>query len=482
VPGDERAAVAEEPFDPGVETGYLRRGTRERELPVDAGAEPFDPGPGTGYDRRRAKRSAKERERRQLEKREAEARALSEAEQELVEERREDPDQRERLVRERQAELERERLERERSERRARVEREYEERERRALLELEGRERVIEERRLQAERESDERRRAELDRRARIQAERESAAAAERERRRRERAEHRELWERDQATIRRRRGKRGQRERKREEREESKRAAARRRRAKRQLALSRGTPPRGSERQAAAAQVRTPRPAAKRRRAPKRGQLAAPTAKAALALAAVTAVGSFLGAALGLPVPLITSDDDLPASLAGALGVNESGTPTGLTKGPYFPVVLDAPADFGESAAKFHANRGGRRHEGQDIFAKQGTLLVAVRDGMVIDGDGGKSFYAGGGGNTLVIYSPLDQRSYVYLHMLKPPAVREGEIVQAGQIVGQVGCTGSCDGPHLHFEVRNGRVAYGAKTKAIDPLPLLKQWPQAPGE
>jgi murein DD-endopeptidase MepM/ murein hydrolase activator NlpD len=478
VPRDERAAVAEDSFDPGVETGYLRRETGERDL--DAGAAPFDPGPGTGYDRKRAKRSAKERQRNRREDRKAEVVALSVAEQELVEERREDADERDRLVRERQAELERERLERERSERRARVDREREERDRRARMELEERERTIEERRLQAEQRNDERRRAELERRARIEAEREDAATAERERRRRERAKHRERWERDQTTIRRRRGTREQRERKREEREEAKRAAARRRRAKRQMALGRGIPPHG--RPTTGTRVRTVRAGAKRRHAPRRGQLAAPTAKAVLALAAVTAAGTFLGAALGLPVPVVTSDDDLGAQLAGAGIVNESGTPVSLSKGPYFPVVLDAPADYGEGAAKFHASRGGRKHEGLDVFAKPGTPLVAVRTGIVVDGGGGKSFYAGGGGNSLVIYSPLDQRSYVYLHMLRPPTVPAGETVEAGQVVGAVGCTGSCDGPHLHFEVRNGRVAYGAKTKAIDPLPLLKEWPQAPGE
>jgi murein DD-endopeptidase MepM/ murein hydrolase activator NlpD len=483
VPGDERAAVAEEPFDPGVETGYLRRGAQDRELPVEAGAEPFDPGPGIGYDRKRAKRSAKERQRNRREDRKAEVVALSVAEQELVEERREDADERDRLVRERQAELERERLERERSERRARVEREREEWDRRARMELEERERAIEERRLQAERRNDERRRAELERRARIEAEREDAATAERERRRRERTKHSERWERDQAATRgkrRKREEREERERKRKQDAETKRAAARRRRAKRQMALGRGTPPHG--RPATGTRVRTVRAGAKRRHAPRRGQLAAPTAKAVLALAAVTAAGTFLGAAVGLPVPVVTSDDDLGAQLAGAGIINESGTPVSLSKGPYFPVVLDAPADYGEGAAKFHASRGGRKHEGLDVFAKPGTPLVAVRSGIVVDGGGGKSFYAGGGGNSLVIYSPLDQRSYVYLHMLRPPTVPTGETVEAGQVVGAVGCTGSCDGPHLHFEVRNGRVAYGAKTKAVDPLPLLEEWPQAPGE
>ena len=64
--------------------------------------------------------------------------------------------------------------------------------------------------------------------------------------------------------------------------------------------------------------------------------------------------------------------------------------------------------------------------------------------------------------------------------MLKPALVKAGEQVKAGQLVGQVGCTGSCDGPHLHFEVRQGRAVYGPQKKAIDPLPLLRQWPVRP--
>jgi len=206
-----------------------------------------------------------------------------------------------------------------------------------------------------------------------------------------------------------------------------------------------------------------------------------PTARAALALAAVSAVAGVSGAAVGLPVPVLGEPGSpVAASLTGN-SLLDSGTPPGLTKGPYFPVVTDNP-NFGEADAKFGAERYGHTHQGQDVFVKPGTPLVAVRDGIVLDGGGGKSYYAYGGGNSLVIYSPVDDRSYVYLHMLHPALVNAGETVQAGQPVGQVGCSGSCDGPHLHFEIRLGRVGYGLERKAIDPLPLLQQWPAAPSQ
>lgn len=217
-----------------------------------------------------------------------------------------------------------------------------------------------------------------------------------------------------------------------------------------------------------------------------RTSLRGPTAKALAALAVVIGLALAAGGLLGLPIPLIGGDEDAPAAgtpdtaPASELLALDSGTPVGLTDGPYFPVVLDRPADYGEAAAKFGAPRSGRLHEGQDIFAKPGTPLVAVRDGIVVDGAGGPSFYSYGGGNDVVIYSPIDDRSYVYLHMLHPALVKEGDHVKAGQVVGQLGCTGSCDGPHLHFEVRLGRAVYGPQKKAIDPLPLLKKWPQRP--
>jgi murein DD-endopeptidase MepM/ murein hydrolase activator NlpD len=208
-----------------------------------------------------------------------------------------------------------------------------------------------------------------------------------------------------------------------------------------------------------------------------------PTFKAGAALAAITALAAGIGSLLGLPVPGVDSGGAARSSAALAgdpalLGLGE-GTPLGLTKGPFFPVAGEI--GWGEADAKFGSSRGGRRHEGQDMFGKPGTPLVSVRDGVVVDGGGQRHPYSGGRGNWVVVYSPLDDRSYVYLHLLKPPLAKLGDPVQAGQPLGRLGCSGSCWGPHLHFEVREGRAAPRAKTRPVDPLPPLRQWPQVPG-
>ena len=162
-------------------------------------------------------------------------------------------------------------------------------------------------------------------------------------------------------------------------------------------------------------------------------------------------------------------------SSASLFGV-DAGTPQGLVSGYVFPLL--GPHSFGEKDARFGATRYGHVHEGQDIFGKAGTPEVAVHDGVVVDRGKENGRYSGGRGNYLAIYSPADNRSFVYMHMLKPSPVQLGQEVHAGRVIGQLGCTGSCDGPHLHFEVRIGKASLHSDTKAIDPLPYLEQWPQ----
>lgn len=91
--------------------------------------------------------------------------------------------------------------------------------------------------------------------------------------------------------------------------------------------------------------------------------------------------------------------------------------------------------------------RWGRRHEGIDIGARSGAAVVAARAGQV-------SFVGrmGGYGN-LVLVNHGGGIVTAYAH-LSSFSVSSGQQVSGGQRIGSVGCTGSCTGPHLHFEVR----------------------------
>jgi murein DD-endopeptidase MepM/ murein hydrolase activator NlpD len=55
----------------------------------------------------------------------------------------------------------------------------------------------------------------------------------------------------------------------------------------------------------------------------------------------------------------------------------------------------------------------------------------------------------------------------LYAH-LASSSVEVGEWVERGERIARAGCSGSCTGPHLHFEVR-------ANGKPVDPLPFLRE-------
>jgi murein DD-endopeptidase MepM/ murein hydrolase activator NlpD len=223
---------------------------------------------------------------------------------------------------------------------------------------------------------------------------------------------------------------------------------------------------------------RRARAAENRRRASvRRRGLFWPTAKAGFAVTLMLGISAGLGSVLGLPVPWLESgaSQQSLASSAAIFGI-DAGTPPGLAPGYVFPLI--GAHDFGEAEARFGASRYGHVHEGQDIFGKVGTPEVAVHDGVVVDRGKNSDPDSGGRGNYVALYSPQDNHSFVYMHMLRPPVVQLGDRVHAGQLLGRLGCTGSCDGPHLHFEVRIGKASLGAETKAVNPLPYLRHWPQ----
>lgn len=87
-------------------------------------------------------------------------------------------------------------------------------------------------------------------------------------------------------------------------------------------------------------------------------------------------------------------------------------------------------------------------HSGTDIGgAPTGTQIYAARGGVVLTSAHHSSY-----GNYVVI-SHGDGVSTLYAHMSKR-AVKVGDVVSQGQVIGYVGSTGRSTGPHLHFEVR----------------------------
>ena len=102
--------------------------------------------------------------------------------------------------------------------------------------------------------------------------------------------------------------------------------------------------------------------------------------------------------------------------------------------------------------------RWGRMHEGIDIAVGYGTPIHAAASGTVVF-----SGWMGGYGN-FVIIDHGGGVATAYGHQ-SSIAVGGGTVSQ-GQVIGYVGCTGHCFGPHLHFEVRvNG--------SPVDPMGYL---------
>ena len=88
-------------------------------------------------------------------------------------------------------------------------------------------------------------------------------------------------------------------------------------------------------------------------------------------------------------------------------------------------------------------------HEGVDIAADQGTPILAAAKGRVV-----KTRWEAGYGNLVEIDHGFGFRT-LYGHASKL-LVREGQEVERGDVIAQVGRTGIATGPNLHYEVLVG--------------------------
>jgi murein DD-endopeptidase MepM/ murein hydrolase activator NlpD len=100
-------------------------------------------------------------------------------------------------------------------------------------------------------------------------------------------------------------------------------------------------------------------------------------------------------------------------------------------------------------------------HQGIDISTEKGQPVFATADGVV-----DAAAYSGDYGNLVVVKHEFGLATR-FGH-LSSFAVRPGQEVKRGDIIGYVGSTGRSTGAHLHYEILvNGRL--------INPLQLLTQ-------
>lgn len=105
--------------------------------------------------------------------------------------------------------------------------------------------------------------------------------------------------------------------------------------------------------------------------------------------------------------------------------------------------------------------RWGKLHAGADLAIREGTPYMAARGGVV------KLARWWGGYGYAIVIDHGDGIETVYGHSSKL-LVKEGQRVEAGQVIGLIGNTGHSFGAHLHFEIRiNGR--------PTDPVPYLRR-------
>ncbi len=120
----------------------------------------------------------------------------------------------------------------------------------------------------------------------------------------------------------------------------------------------------------------------------------------------------------------------------------------------------------GEIISPFGVKGVGRRNDGVDVKAPQGSLVRAAAAGEVV--------YAGdqvpGFGN-LVLVKHTDGWVTAYAHLDKV-SVQMRQTVTQGQELGQVGQTGGVTEPQLHFEIRFAPTPVD-KARPVDPMLLL---------
>jgi len=150
---------------------------------------------------------------------------------------------------------------------------------------------------------------------------------------------------------------------------------------------------------------------------------------------------------------LVAEQAQVQAALRAAA---RSATPAAPPTGGAIPPLSGGDVRGGSGRLIFPVNgpvvspfgpRWGRLHAGIDIAVPAGTPIRAADSGRVV-----LLGVTGGYGNYTCIQHG-NSLSTCYAHQSRY-ATSNGASVKQGQVIGYVGCTGSCFGDHVHFETR----------------------------
>jgi hypothetical protein len=110
------------------------------------------------------------------------------------------------------------------------------------------------------------------------------------------------------------------------------------------------------------------------------------------------------------------------------------------------------------------------RHHGVDFGAPLGTKIRASASGVVQ-----QVGYERYKGRYITIRHPNRYESHYYHLSRRARNIKPGVKVEQGQVIGYVGCTGLCTGPHLHYGLRkSGRFINPLRLKSPTKNPVKK--------
>jgi peptidoglycan LD-endopeptidase LytH len=172
------------------------------------------------------------------------------------------------------------------------------------------------------------------------------------------------------------------------------------------------------------------------------------------------------------PPPLKSELGSEPVPAQSAPGVSVSSLDYDLLsqRNLLIPVSGVKPEELRDS---FNETRGGTRpHNAIDILAPRGTPVLAVDDGVVK-----KLFTSIPGGLTVYQFDRQEIYCYYYAHLdAYAPGLKEGMVLNRGDLVGYVGTTGDAPAntPHLHFAITKlGPDKRWWQGPPINPYPIL---------